>query len=751
MRKSLSFALLLMGFNSLVIQVLLLRELLVSFYGNELTIGIILGNWLIIEALGSFGLGRTAERLKKPVLVFAFLSVIIACYLPFAVYYSRIIKTFIQITPGEALGLVPVLYLSFIILAPIGLCDGAQFTYGSRILASLARKNAPVISNVYIYEALGSILGGLVVTYIFIPYFTTFQIAFIMGFLNLLSALLIFYLFTDQVPGLETVSRAFSVPRLLLVSITGVLLFLAGYLLLSPRSHTYHKLSLKKQWKNYEVIHHQHLITTPVPDIQALEDLAHFSLLALDDPAHILVLGGGTGGLLHEILKHPVERVDYVELDPLLIALVLKYGVLRTREELADERVHVHFTDGRFFLTHAKEKYDAILVNLPPPYTLQLNRFYSLEFFAQAARHLTDHGVLVLTLPGSDSYLEGNLRDLNNCIITTLKTVFKTVQYVPGETNIILASPDKQFSFVPQRLIERFADRDLETSLFCEPYIDYRLQTKKLGFFQQQVGQAGHTVVNRDFTPAALLYALSYWNTLYSSLKVRSLFNALKQVSLPGILLVLAGLFAVMSLGYLFRPSWRSSSLPLAVWGTGFTGMGFEIILIMAFQSLYGYMYYQLGLLLTAFMTGLLAGAFISRWLTERLRKDVMLLIKTEGLILVFTLVTAYLLYLLQMLVASRILVEGARYYIMALSVVAGGLVGAEFPVAVAIHLNKGKKVSHSAGTLYAADLAGGWVGSLAVSIILIPVLGLYSTLVVIGVLKTTSLLLLVISRRYWV
>lgn len=59
MKKSLIIALLVMGASGIVGQILLLRELLITFYGNELSIGIILANWLILEAFGSFFFRKT--------------------------------------------------------------------------------------------------------------------------------------------------------------------------------------------------------------------------------------------------------------------------------------------------------------------------------------------------------------------------------------------------------------------------------------------------------------------------------------------------------------------------------------------------------------------------------------------------------------------------------------------------------------------------------------------------------------------
>jgi spermidine synthase len=62
MKRVLRFGFLLMGFSFTVTQGLLIRELLVAFFGNELSIGLILGNWLILEAIGSGLLGKLADR-----------------------------------------------------------------------------------------------------------------------------------------------------------------------------------------------------------------------------------------------------------------------------------------------------------------------------------------------------------------------------------------------------------------------------------------------------------------------------------------------------------------------------------------------------------------------------------------------------------------------------------------------------------------------------------------------------------------
>jgi hypothetical protein len=64
MRTRVAAATIVMGFSGLADEILLLRELLIVFSGNELSIGLIMANWLLLEAAGSYFLGKTAERRK---------------------------------------------------------------------------------------------------------------------------------------------------------------------------------------------------------------------------------------------------------------------------------------------------------------------------------------------------------------------------------------------------------------------------------------------------------------------------------------------------------------------------------------------------------------------------------------------------------------------------------------------------------------------------------------------------------------
>ena len=78
-------AILTMGFSGLVAEILLLREFLIVFSGNEFSIGIILANWLILEAFGAFFLGRKAEKYKNKLDAFTFITLLFSISLLVAV------------------------------------------------------------------------------------------------------------------------------------------------------------------------------------------------------------------------------------------------------------------------------------------------------------------------------------------------------------------------------------------------------------------------------------------------------------------------------------------------------------------------------------------------------------------------------------------------------------------------------------------------------------------------------------------
>jgi spermidine synthase len=754
----LKLSLFLMGLSSITAQIILLRELLVSFLGNELTLGVILASWLILVAAGSFLIGKSVEKVESKLEVFIVFQLIFSLAFPSAIFLCRIFKNILLATPGEVLGFAPIFYSSLLIFLPITLPYGVLFTYGCKLYAQYVEENAVSIGKVYIIETVGSMIGGLLITFFLIQYLNPFTIAFSISLLN--SLMSIFLL------GPKPKSPKTSLQKALVIS-SILLCLLFGYGLLPQNSNAIHQSSIRSQWKGLNVIHNENSIygnitvtkrgeqftffadgvpsiTTPVPDIASIEDFVHFPMLFHEKPESILILNGGVGGMIHEILKYPVSHVDYVELDPLLLKLVQEFPTPLTQSELSDKRVKIHYMDGRFFVQRAEGRFDIIFIGLAAPQSLQTNRLFSSEFFSMARGKMNQNGILALTLAGSITYLSPELKDLNGCILGTLKNVYRHVRVIPGDVNLYLASDSDVLENISSNEIsKRFKDRKIQAGLITKNYIEYRLHERWLKWFQQSM-EGGKSHINSDFHPLAVFFNLSYWNSLFSPY-ITDVFKWYERSSLTLSITKIILITIILAMLFIKMPHLSRHSITYSIFATGLTGMIFNLAIIFAFQSLYGYLYHQIGLLMAIFMFGIASGSFLITKRLDQIKKDSLLFLKTEMAIILFSILFPFL-----FLIPSHHLGNKTVYFILygailIMSFLSGMSIGLQFPLANKIYLSSytGKgKLGETAGLLYGADLLGGFFGGLSGGILLLPILGLKETCLIMAMLKASSGLL---------
>jgi len=752
MNKHFSVAILVKGFSGLVAQMLLLRELLIVFSGNELSIGIILANWLILGAFGSYVLGRRVDRSKYKLEAFTVITILFSLSLLIAIYLTRILKGVMGISIGESIGFLPMLFSSFFILSVVSILQGALFTYSCRVYSLFSKPGAFSVGRVYVYETVGTIIGGIACTYLLVTYFNSFQAATGISLLNFLVC------FVLLAPSWKT-----GLFQKTVVAVLSLLIFFSGYLLFSGKVDELHHYSIKAQWKNQNIVHYQNSqygnicvlenegqyiffqdgipsLITPIPDIPSLEEFVHLPLLAHPEPAKLLILSGGAGGMINEALKHPsIEAIEYAELDPLILDLLKKFPTPLTEYELNDRRVKIKHIDGRLFLKTTRNKYDVIFVGTQEPSNLQANRFFTKEFFSLVKERLNKGGILVLGLPGSLTYLNEELRNLNSSIFNTLESVFSHIRVIPGDgRNLFLSSDSREITEIDKvQIIERLIQRNIAADVIVPWHIEKKLHHGWQDWFSRFIEGGSHKI-NSDFTPLGVFYSISHWNAVFAP-SLREIFSQIEKINLRSVVL----LFVILLLIYFFfRPKKRhffQGSISLSIITTGFAAMMFVLMIIFAFQSIYGYVFSSIGILVASFMAGAACGAMLLTSLLERIKNYFKVFIKIELAIICFSIAFPFVFIAVSTYLDSS---ENFFFFIMlflAISFISGFLTGSQFPLANKLYLKKSRSLSQTAGLLYASDLLGGWLGGIVGAVVLLPVLGLTGTCITVGLLKLTS------------
>jgi spermidine synthase len=177
----------------------------------------------------------------------------------------------------------------------------------------------------------------------------------------------------------------------------------------------------------------------------------------------------------------------------------------------------------------------------------------------------------------------------------------------------------------------------------------------------------------------------------------------------------------------------------------GFTGLGLEILLLLGFQALYGYVYHELTLLVALFMVGMAAGAYLElrRAPDPRgpdPRRELWFLAGLE----IVAAASPFLLYAVLTALGRVSSASGqqisSQILFPALALAAGCLGGFQFLVASRVYFAGQRAATRSPGVLYGLDLAGACAGALALSALLIPVYGFLRTAVLIAAINLASM-----------
>ena len=712
-----TLSLFLIGFVSMLGQVVILRELNVAFYGVELIYVLAIGAWLGSTAMGAIIARRASlARIRFPFLLLAWI-------LPLDVFFLRGSRLIFAGVPGAYLPFPQQLAILLLAMVPIGFPLGMLFQRAARLYA----EKGMGLPLAYAVESAGGLLGGLASTLSVRWGVQNFALAAVCAAVCLLAA-------APVRPHLFPRSSAIILAPILVLAI-----FLSGPIesrttawnhegLLSTRDTPYGRITVTGASGQIAVFENDALaFETQDREIEAF---SHLPALQHASPIRNALVLGGTWSVAKELLKYKPDRVDCVEINRAEVDAVMAQLPADSREWANDRRVSLKVADPRRFV-QGSGAYDLVIIGMAEPLSGQANRFYTKEFFLSCASIMKPDAIISLRIPSGENLWTPAAKGRMESIYAALKAVFPEVLFLPGETTTVTAS----FSRLPKDpeiLIERWRRLAIPTYFVSPQYIRYLYSNDR--FFEMgEMLKSANAPMNTDLRPICYQYTVMIWlSKFFPSLASKDAASwGAPSLRSPRAWLPLG---AVVLFFWALRRRRRIRGILLA--GTaGFAGMVLESTVMLNYQVKYGVLYQDIGVMLMSFMAGLAAGAWAlerAQGKTEGQTKTTRL--RSAGLLVGFCALCAFVCWQIASgrqagLVEAGAILACAGFVVAGIFVCACGYDPAD----------QGRRGS----PLYAADLFGGCAAALLAGLYLIPSAGLLVAVMGAGASTLLALLLL--------
>lgn len=699
MRIRIGIIMLLAGLGAFTIaaQVYMLRAFLEMFNGNEMALGTVLGLWLLLSGLGAWLARIFVPKRGKICTTLVFLAIL--SVLPVvSVYFLSILKTTLM-PYGTMAGLQEIILAALLVLLPVCLVSGYLFILLIYEFREQGEENAA--GRAYAFESFGGMLGGALVNFLLLWYLDSFVA--LRTFFALFVMLILFYSFVR-------LKRSGFLLTLITTLVLAGILFMVPFKrmadeavyqeqkIVADQETPYGRVTVTRNGEQLNYYSDGTLLFSSGNEIWN-EESVHYALLQRPDPKAVLLIGGGISGAVNEILKYRPEQIDYVEVNPVIADMA--------RNTLAPP-VSVHRKDARAFLQPDGATYDIILVNVPEPVSLLLNRFFTVEFASLLKRHMTEHAVVSFSLPSTADYVSPESSLVNSVLYHTLKSRFQNVIIIPGTRNWYLAS-DSSLSLN----IAEMADLRMPENVFVNSYyIDDRLLTDRAEFITRSLDPV--VSINHDVHPVIYRHQLSVW---------------LSQFGISW--LPVAGAFVILFVGLLLLLNRTGAGLFTA----GFTGASVEVMVILLLQIALGYVIGMAGVVIMVFMAGLTLGPWLARRLFPGNGEKALMILNACMMIIPF------LLFGIMKLVESN--TAGSLLLIvlmLSITLMVSIILAMMFTVAAV--QSEGDPI-HNASRYYASDLFGSALGAFLVPVIGMPLLGMGGTLLLLVLMNIITTILL--------
>ncbi len=376
-----------------------------------------------------------------------------------------------------AKSLKPLLYFLVIV---IGILVGLEIPLLLRILKDRLQFK-DLVAQVLTFDYIGALAASLLFPILLAPRLGVVRTALLFGLMNALVAAGTAWLFRHQLSQL----RHMLVQCFLAVALLGGGLIYAERLtalaeselyadeIIYAKSSPYQRIVITRWKDDVRLFLNNHLQFSSRDEYRYHEALVHPGLQSLNGARRALVLGGGDGLAVREILKYDsVETVTLVDLDPEMTRLFSRHEVL-TRlnlDSLNSPRVKIVNADAFLWLEENREFFDFVALDFPDPSNYSLGKLYTTAFYRQLYRCLSERGLAVVQAT-SPLFARRSFW----CVVKTLESVsFRTTPYhvyVPsfGEWGFVIASKQpyrKPDQYLPNL---KFLTPEVTPSLFHFP------------------------------------------------------------------------------------------------------------------------------------------------------------------------------------------------------------------------------------------------------------------------------------------
>jgi spermidine synthase len=418
---------------------------------------------LIAGALASYLLGDSVTQFSTVIGVYLF-SMGIGSF--FSKHVSRnLIGLFVQIeiligmVGGFSAAILFVAFeyvnsfhlLLYSLVSITGILVGLEIPLLMRILQSRFEFK-DLVAKVFTFDYVGALLASLLFPLVLVPHLGLVRTAFLFGIFNVLVAIWALFLFNAEIAWVK-ILRGTSFVAL----ISLILGFIYSARIMSfaesasyqdkvfySKTTKYQRIVLTKYNDDVRLFLNGNLQFSSKDEYRYHEALVHFGMAALPNPQRVLVLGGGDGMAVREILKYPsVTEITLVDLDPEMTNLFKNHPSLKylNSESLNSDKVKIINDDAFLWLKRNSTKYDFIAVDFPDPSNYSVGKLYTNSFYRLLKTALTDQGIGVVQ--STSPYVA---KKSFWCVNETLQSVgFKTYPYhafVPafGDWGYILVS-----------------------------------------------------------------------------------------------------------------------------------------------------------------------------------------------------------------------------------------------------------------------------------------------------------------------